>query len=85
MFFNNGIKIFSGFLAAVLLSACSLVEPDPEPKVDVKCTDPRPEICTMDYQPVCGVESDGSYKVYSNGCSACSNPKVIGYNEGECN
>ena len=36
MFFNNGIKIFSGFLAAVLLSACSLVEPDPEPKVDVK-------------------------------------------------
>lgn len=75
-------KIISGLLVAVLLSACNAAKK--EPKVDIKCTEPRPEICTMDYQPVCGVQADGSYKIYSNGCSACSDPKVIGYNKGEC-
>ncbi len=42
------------------------------------CTDPRPEICTQNYAPVCGVHKDGSRKTYSNGCSACSNPDVVG-------
>jgi len=82
MFLKNDITTSSVFLAAVLLSACSTVET--EPKVDIKCTDPRPEICTMDYQPVCGVQADGTYRIYSNGCSACSDPKVIGHNNGEC-
>ena len=42
------------------------------------CIDPRPEICTQNYAPVCGVHEDGSRKTYSNGCSACSNPDVVG-------
>jgi hypothetical protein len=42
------------------------------------CTDPRPEICTQNYAPVCGVHEDGSRQTYSNGCTACSNPEVVG-------
>ena len=42
------------------------------------CTDPRPEICTQNYAPVCGVHEDGSRQTYSNGCMACSNPEVVG-------
>jgi hypothetical protein len=48
------------------------------------CTDPRPEVCTMEYRPVCGERKDGSHKTYSNGCNACSDHEVIGYIEGEC-
>ena len=48
------------------------------------CKEPRPQICTQDYRPVCGQLMDGSFKTYSNGCSACSNKKVKGYREGPC-
>ncbi len=50
----------------------------------VKCPEVRPEMCTMDYNPVCGNLSDGSFKTYSNGCNACTDPKVISYSQGEC-
>lgn len=48
------------------------------------CQDPRPEVCTMEYDPVCGKKSDGSYKTYSNGCTACSDPDVMSYCKGQC-
>ena len=48
------------------------------------CTDPRPEICTQNYAPVCGVHADGSRSTYSNGCTACSNPEVVGSLPGAC-
>lgn len=48
------------------------------------CPEIRPEVCTMDYNPVCGQLSDGSFKTYSNGCNACVDPKVISYSQGEC-
>lgn len=51
---------------------------------EVICTEPRPEICTMDYQPVCASLASGSYKTYSNGCSACSDLSVISYRDGMC-
>jgi alkaline phosphatase D len=50
----------------------------------VSCPEPRPQICTQDYRPVCAVRQDGSYKTYANGCSACSDPEVTGYREGAC-
>ncbi len=48
------------------------------------CTDPRPQICTMDYRPVCGEDSNGTRKTYANGCTACSNPAVTSYTDGPC-
>ena len=55
-----------------------------DPEDLVICSEPRPEICTMDYQPVCAKMEDGSYKEYSNGCVACSDQEVVGYVEGNC-
>lgn len=49
-----------------------------------QCTEPRPEICTMEYDPVCATHKDGSRKTYSTGCTACSHKEVIGYNPEEC-
>ena len=50
----------------------------------IACKEPRPQLCTQDYRPVCAVRQDGSYKTYFNGCSACSDPAVSGYHEGTC-
>jgi len=50
----------------------------------VACTEPRPQVCSQDYRPVCATLQDGSFKTYSNGCNACSDPAVIGYREGAC-
>ena len=36
------------------------------------CHELRPQICTMDYQPVCAKLEDGTFKTYSNGCTACT-------------
>lgn len=48
------------------------------------CTEPRPQMCTMDYRPVCGTTKSGEKKTYSNGCGACSVPSVLSYLPGEC-
>jgi len=50
----------------------------------VACTEPRSQVCTQDYRPVCAILLDGSLKTYSNGCNACSDPAVTGYREGAC-
>ncbi len=48
------------------------------------CTEPRPEICTMIYDPVCGRDQFGSEKTYASDCSACGNQAVVSYRKGAC-
>ncbi len=59
-------------------------EPGVRAAETVICQDPRPEVCTMEYDPVCGDRKDKSAQTYGNGCQACSDPEVIGYRRGEC-
>lgn len=47
------------------------------------CRDPRPELCTMEYRPVCG-DRGGELRSYSNGCSACSDTAVSRHRSGAC-
>ncbi len=49
-----------------------------------QCTEPRPEICTSDYRPVCANLKDSTRKTFSNGCSACSDANANSWIEGEC-
>ena len=61
----------------------------------VMCSEPRPQVCTMIYDPVCATRDTGircikapcpsaEQKTMSSGCSACSDAKVISYVKGEC-
>jgi len=45
----------------------------------IKCQEPRPEMCTMQYAPVLGIDDKGLQREFSNACSACSDIKMIGY------
>lgn len=48
------------------------------------CPQERPQICTMDYRPTCAHLDNGRRKDYSNPCSACSDPAVVGVFQGAC-
>ena len=48
------------------------------------CMDPRPEMCTQDYNPTCAFLKDGGERTYSNACTACSDSNVAGYKPGRC-
>lgn len=50
----------------------------------VVCPEPRPQMCTMDYRPVCAELKDGSFKTFANGCTSCTDLEVVGYRAGEC-
>lgn len=50
----------------------------------ILCEEPRPQICTREYDPVCATLQDGSTKTGSTGCTSCSDPEVVGYKKGAC-
>ncbi|WP_220719025.1 Kazal-type serine protease inhibitor [Agarivorans litoreus] len=66
----------------IFLMACSQTQ-EPLLKIDGSCEEPRPEICTMEYDPVCG-EVNGELKEYGNACSACGDPEINTYQKGAC-
>jgi hypothetical protein len=50
----------------------------------ILCEEPRPQICTREYNPVCATLKNGSTKTGSTGCTSCSDPEVVGYKMGAC-
>jgi hypothetical protein len=82
------------------LAACAAPAqeaPAPErPEGWVECTEPRPEVCTQEFRPVCALRDTGVRCVTKpcegatervtkpNGCDACSDPAVIGHRPGAC-
>ena len=76
----SGLMTLLMLMAVVNISAAFAGE---EPVLK-SCPEPRPQVCTMDYTPVCARHTDGSFKTYSNGCTACTNPSVEGYFAGPC-
>ena len=79
--------LFLLFLLTVgLQSGCATTTAEPEPEATTLnfCPEPRPEMCTQDYRPVCAQLSDGTWQEYSNGCNACSDENAVSYKEGKC-
>ncbi len=79
--------VFGLTCSAAMLIACSgCAQTAIQPEL-VRCTEPRPEICTMDYTPVCALVSEAGtsqWKTYANACTACSDSAVTGYRENAC-
>ena len=94
---GNSIAYASQFAAAALLAVVVLIpagcagvqiEGTTSGAADsrdmVICPEPRPEVCTQEFRIVCAQMQDGTFKEYSNGCTSCTDPDVVGYRDGNC-
>lgn len=50
----------------------------------VQCDPPRPQVCTMEYAPVCATLKGGEQRDYSSGCNACADDNVASWAPGKC-
>ena len=85
---SSRLMITSLIYPCLILIGCSSVAETKnikiaEPKIMI-CKEPRPQLCTLNYQPVCATTKNTKEKTYANGCSACSDKNVINYREGAC-
>jgi predicted small lipoprotein YifL len=75
-------------LLSILLSlaACATgpLKPVPVDGRMTACVEPRSQICTMDYTPVCAELKSGELKTYSNACSACADLNVVSHRPAAC-
>ncbi|MFV2090766.1 MAG: hypothetical protein ACC642_08920 [Pseudomonadales bacterium] len=78
---NNLAAAFSVTFITLACNGCGEIQKD---EVLELCQDPRPQICTNEYNPVCATLSDGSVKTYATGCTACSDPLVKGWVPAGC-
>jgi len=86
-------KVLLVSFVSLFIIACSDEQPmeiEVAAQAVTECTNPRPEMCTMDYRPVCATKDTGvrcvtqpcdstEIATYSNGCSACSDPVVLSH------
>ncbi|MFD2229577.1 hypothetical protein [Alkalimarinus sediminis] len=79
---NNLKSLLGVMFVSVLLSGCATTAE--KVAVATACEDPRPQVCTMIYMPVCGLDEKGDFNTYASGCNACSRTEVVGYNDGAC-
>lgn len=72
-------------LIALALTACGS-KPTAEPSVvsGTQCSGPRPQVCTMEYNPVCATLVAGGSKQYASPCNACADDAVAAYQMGAC-
>jgi hypothetical protein len=70
-------------LFALGLSGCGLNQ-QPITSMATQCEVPRPQVCTMEYAPVCANLVAGMTKEYSSGCNACADDAVASYLPGPC-
>jgi len=87
-------KVVGTCACALALVAIACTSGAAPPDV-ITCEDPRPQMCTREYMPVCALRDTGVRCVttpcpsteqaeYANGCEACSDPKVIEWRTGSC-
>lgn len=78
-------------IAALFSVACTTIneeknnmEFEPGALDIILCEEPRPQICTREYDPVCAKLQDGNVKTYATGCTSCADPVVQSYKKGAC-
>tara|TARA_R100000005_G_scaffold79178_4_gene46358 strand:- start:7059 stop:7367 length:309 start_codon:yes stop_codon:yes gene_type:complete len=48
------------------------------------CTEPRPQVCTMEYNPVCALRDGGQRETLASPCNACADAGVVSHTPGVC-
>ena len=73
----------AGLLAAVGIAGCAQQPAGADASLNA-CQEPRPQVCTMIYAPVCAQRGDGSEETLSSPCNACADDTVVAYQGGAC-
>lgn len=76
------MRCFCAMAAMLLLTACAGRTAGTADLT--QCADPRPQVCTMEYNPTCATLVAGGVKEYASPCNACADDKVAGYVSGSC-
>lgn len=85
-----GLALSSGCATSELLSGnadADVAQPDPVAAQGSDwtiCKDPRPKICTMEYDPVCVITTSGLRRTYPSPCNACADVAVEGHKPNAC-
>ena len=77
------MRIPSVLAVTLVVAACAGQEPA-DTSAGVQCSEPRPQVCTMEYAPACATLIAGGRKEYSSGCNACADDSVASYVPGPC-
>ena len=85
----SGALVLCGLVVSLQLGGCAdtMAQQTEGTEVSskvIECTDPRPQICTMMYDPVCATLKSGAKRTYASGCTACADAKVVSYQPKEC-
>ena len=80
-FTNNTLQLTDTFYSCV--QQIQALE-TPTKQVVYAC-EQRSQMCTKEYRPVCGVDTQGNIQTFGNACTACANTSIQEYWEGECN
>jgi hypothetical protein len=48
------------------------------------CAEPRPQVCTMEYNPVCALRDGGQRETLASPCNACADAGVVSHVPGVC-
>ena len=74
----------------LLLGSCATPTGSETPTNAVQCIEPRPQVCTMDYTPVCAKRCANTscesveMRTFANACTACADPLVVYQQPGAC-
>lgn len=98
-------KLITTFFVLSLTStlfSCQSMKPEvddvvtaPDSSKQIQCKDPRPQMCTKEYRPVCATRDTGVRCVTTpcpstelvtkgNACTACADEKVFSYVQDAC-
>ncbi len=81
--------VLYGIVVSLQVGGCANTKPheiqttESSPNV-IQCTEPRPEMCTQEYLPVCAELKNGTKQTYASGCVACSDANVVSYRSDPC-
>ena len=83
MFYLSKTRLAPIFpLLGMVITACATSGGEP-PNLR-RCHEPRPQVCTREYLPVCGERKNGGWKTYGNDCDACADPEVVRHRPAAC-
>ena len=86
---HTKVLVLCGIVASLQAGGCANSEPHETRRTEsspdmIRCTEPRPEMCTQEYLPVCANLKNGTKQTYASGCVACSDANVVSFRPDPC-